>query len=203
MAVELPRGGTVVLIGDSITDAGRVRTDPASLGCGYAYLVAALFAARNPGHRARFVNRGINGNRVTDLAARWADDCLAHQPDVVSVMVGINDCARAFAGGEAMPAETFAAHYRSILDQAATRGARLVLLEPFVLPVNQLRASYRPDLDLKIQVVRTLAAEFGAALIGTDALFAEAAAASSADEWTTDGVHPTPAGHAGCWPKPG
>lgn len=94
MTVHIEPSTTVLFIGDSITDAGRNRDDPASLGSGYAAMAAGWFAASNPSHRVRFINRGVSGARTVELVSRWDTDCLAHKPDVVSVMIGINDVWR-------------------------------------------------------------------------------------------------------------
>jgi len=196
MTVAVRPGSTVLLIGDSITDAGRDRDDPGSLGFGYAAMVASLFAANHPGHRVRFVNRGIGGNRVVDLYDRWDKDCLALKPDVVSIMVGVNDTCRRYDRNDPTSPDSFAERYRDLLIRSTGQGAALVLLEPFLLPAREELWGYREDLDPKVGVVRRLAYEFGATLVATDGLMAQAAAASNSQEWSTDGVHPTPAGHA-------
>ncbi|WP_328346584.1 SGNH/GDSL hydrolase family protein [Micromonospora sp. NBC_00421] len=196
MTVEIPRGGRVLFIGDSITDAGRDRADEADLGVGWAMMAAAWFTARHPGHRATFRNRGVGGDRVRDLRARWADDCLALAPQVVSVLIGINDTWRRYSSGEVTMVEEFTTDYRHLL--ATTRDAlpdvRLVLMEPFLIPVDDLQRRWRDDLDPKVDVVRKLAAEFDATLVAVDALFGSA----DADDrvWTDDGVHLTASGHA-------
>ncbi|SCE82026.1 Lysophospholipase L1 [Micromonospora matsumotoense] len=196
MTVELPRAGRVLFIGDSITDAGRDRADEADLGVGWAMMAAAWFTARHPGHRVTFRNRGVGGDRVRDLRARWADDCLALAPQVVSVLIGINDTWRRYSSGEVTTVEEFATDYRHLL--ATTREAlpdvRLVLMEPFLIPVDDLQRRWREDLDPKVDVVRKLAAEFDATLVAVDTVFHH----PDVDDrvWTDDGVHLTPAGHA-------
>lgn len=196
MTVELPRAGRVLFIGDSITDAGRDRADEADLGVGWAMMAAAWFTARHPGHRVSFRNRGVSGDRVRDLRARWADDCLALAPQVVSVLIGINDTWRRYSSGEVTTVEEFATDYRHLL--ATTREAlpdvRLVLMEPFLIPVDDLQRRWREDLDPKVDVVRKLAAEFDATLVAVDTMFHH----PDVDDrvWTDDGVHLTPAGHA-------
>jgi acyl-CoA thioesterase-1 len=190
-------GQRVLFIGDSITDAGRDRANPDDLGHGYALIAAALFGARHPEVAARFVNRGIGGDRVRDLRARWAEDCLALAPDVVSVMIGINDTWQRFGGGETTSAEEYEHDYRDILTSARQRSdARFVLIEPFLLPVTDDQHAWRADLDPRIAVTRRLAAEFDAALVPADGLFARAAADAGPYTWCTDGVHLTPAGDA-------
>ncbi|MGW5358711.1 SGNH/GDSL hydrolase family protein [Actinopolymorpha pittospori] len=202
MSVLKPQS-KVLFIGDSITDAGRDRTDPDDLGRGYPRLVAATYAEAHPGDGVRFLNRGISGNRVRDLRARWEPDCLDLAPDVVSVMIGINDTWRRYDRADATSAEDFAADYERILALTTDRlTARLVLVEPFLLPVRPGQDSWREDLDPKIAVVRRLAREYAATLVPLDTIVTAAAANRDAAELAGDGVHPTMEGHAliaGTW----
>jgi acyl-CoA thioesterase I len=195
MTVSIGPASTVLFTGDSITDAGRNRDDPASLGSGYAAMAAGWFTTSNPGHRVRFLNRGIGGDRTIDLCARWDTDCLALKPDVVSIMIGINDVWRRYDKNDPTPVELFADRYRQILTAAAGQGAALILLEPFLVPVREQLWHWREDLEPKLSMVRRLAHEFGASLVATDGLMAQAAV-NTPEDWAYDGVHPTPAGHA-------
>jgi lysophospholipase L1-like esterase len=190
-------GQTVLFQGDSITDAGRSRDNNALLGGGYANAVAAWFGMLHPELQVRFLNRGISGNRVRDLQARWQADCLDLKPDWVSIMIGINDTWRHYDRNDPTAAADYAAGYREILQRTrAEAGARLILLEPFVLPYPEDRKGWREDLDPKIAAVRDLAREFGALYIPLDGLFAAAAARREPAFWAADGVHPSQAGHA-------
>lgn len=187
----------VLFQGDSITDAGRSRQDDSDLGRGYAYLAASWFSARYPEKRVRFLNRGISGNRAVDLQARWQADCLALKPAWVSIMIGINDTWRRYDSNNPTSLETYENAYRDILERTRTRlSARLILCEPFVLPVPQDRVHWREDLDPRIDAVRRLAREFEAVLVPLDGIFAAAACRREPAYWAADGVHPSPAGHA-------
>lgn len=193
----IERGAKVLFQGDSITDAGRDRADSSSLGSGYAMIAAAWFAALHPGRNTTFLNRGVSGDRAKDLAARWKADCLQLRPSWVSIMVGINDCWRRFDSGETTSVEDFEADYRRILSAGRERlNARLILLEPFVVPAAPGQEAWREDLDPKIDAVRRLAKEFSAVLVHLDGIFAEACRIQPPAFWAGDGVHPSPAGHA-------
>ena len=197
MSTLIEKNAVVLFQGDSITDAGRNREDGGSMGLGYAYLASAWFGAMHPELNVRFLNRGISGNTVKDLQARWQADCLDLEPTWVSILVGINEAARRYVHSDPMPHEVYEATYRDILTQAReTCNARLILLEPFVLPTDQSRVIWREDLDPKIQIVRKLAREFEAPFVPLDGLFAQVAAQQELAYWAADGVHPSPAGHA-------
>jgi acyl-CoA thioesterase-1 len=196
MAAWLEQGDIVLFQGDSITDAGRIRDNGNDLGRGYALMTAAQFSARYPEKKVTFLNRGISGNRVPDLQERWQQDCLDLKPNMVSIYIGINDTWRRFDRNDGTSTEKFKEGYRQLLDQTASTGAKLLLIEPFVLPVPEDRKLWREDLDPKITVVRDLAREFGARLLCLDGLFAQASTQADSAFWAPDGVHPSPAGHA-------
>ena len=185
---------TLLFIGDSITDAGR-RTDPLRpLGEGYVSVLAQRLAAR--GDDVRLLNTGISGNRAVDLQRRWNEDCLALAPSVLTIYVGINDVWRRYDSDDPTSAEDFERTYRDLLEQARGRlDARLILISPFVLPVEPGQEHWREDLDPKIAVVKRLADEFSAELVDADAAMTTAAASLGAAALAADGVHPTPEGH--------
>ncbi|GHO84727.1 SGNH/GDSL hydrolase family protein [Dictyobacter formicarum] len=193
----LKQGDTVLFQGDSVTDAGRDYNNPYHLGSGYALMAAAWFQALYPARAVHFLNRGISGHRTIDLTLRWQKDCLDLHPTWVSILIGINDTWRAFDQNDRTPVEAYEANYRQLLDSVKAKlDARLILCEPFALPVPPDRKDWRADLDPKIAVVHKLAQEYGALLIPFDTIFAEAATQWDAAFWAADGVHPSEAGHA-------
>jgi acyl-CoA thioesterase-1 len=193
----LQNGDIVLFQGDSITDAGRDRSNPQDLGCGYAMIAASWFQALYPEKEIRFLNRGIAGDRTKDLVKRWQKDCLNLRPTWLSLLIGINDTWRRYDNNEATLTQAFEDMYRTLLDRAtATGNTRLILCEPFVLPTPPDRVRWREDLDPKIAVVRRLAQEYNALLIPFDEIFAQAATRREPAFWAFDGVHPTTAGHA-------
>lgn len=197
MPVSIQDNSVVLFQGDSVTDCGRIRDNENSLGAGYANMTAAWFSALYPEKKVRFINKGISGNRVKDLQARWQEECIQLKPDWVSILIGINDCWRRYDRNDPTSAEKYEEGYRDILTQVKENlNARLILLEPFVLPVPEDRRNWREDLDPKIQVARKLAMEFGAIYIPLDGIFAQASMQREPAFWAADGVHPTQAGHA-------
>lgn len=186
----------VLFQGDSITDGNRGRSaDPNHiLGHGYAFIVAAKYGAAFPQLNLVFLNRGVSGNKVSDLAGRWAKDTLELKPDVLSILVGVNDA------GHGVPVEEFERGYDELLAQtrAANPQVRLVLGEPFTLPVGKKKEgweAWREDLRQRQEVVARLAKKHGAALVRYQQVFDDACRRAPADYWIWDGVHPTYPGH--------
>jgi lysophospholipase L1-like esterase len=197
VTITLRPGSTVMFAGDSITDCQRLVSEQ-GLGFGYPLRIAGEWGHRHPDRPATWLNSGIAGNKVMDLEPRWQADVLDRRPDLVSVLVGINDVGwhTYAADGYVIPVEDYAAGYDRLLAPLAEAGADLILIEPFLLPIDEDQKKQRADLDPKIQVVRELAAKYRAHLLAADGLFAGLASATGPEYWAADGVHPTPAGHA-------
>lgn len=197
MSLTLRKGMTILFQGDSITDSGRRNGVGEGLGTGYAYMVATRLTARYPELGLKLLNRGVSGDRTRDLVARWDRDCLSLKPDLVSILIGVNNTWRRYDRNDPTPVELFYDEYRSILSKTREMvGENLVVCEPFLLPCPEDRKQWREDLDPKIRAVRDLAAEFGATYVPFDGVFAAASTRVDPEYWAPDGVHPTPAGHA-------
>lgn len=192
------KNSLVLFQGDSITDCGRDYNDGGHLGFGYPMMTAAMFNASHPELNVKFLNRGISGNRVVDLKARWEKDCLELNPDVVSILIGINDTWRKFDSNDPTTAEAYYDGYRTLLQSIKDRlDAQIIICEPFVLAVTEAQKNqWREDLDPKINAARALAREFKAVYIPFDGVFAAASTVQPPEYWAADGVHPTAAGHA-------
>ncbi|MGW8975153.1 SGNH/GDSL hydrolase family protein [Streptomyces platensis] len=209
MTIIVRPGSTVMFTGDSITDCQRLESED-GLGFGYPLRIAGEWGLRHPDRPVTWLNSAIAGHKVRDLEPRWQADVLDARPDVVSILVGVNDMGwhTLDPEGHVIPVEEFEAGYDRLLAPLAEAGTQLILIEPFLLPVHGVveagaaligdkeRKEWRTDLDPKIQAVRRLAGKYGAQLLAADGMFAELAATTGPENWAADGVHPTPAGHA-------
>jgi len=195
--VVFERGQKIVFIGDSITDAGR-RTDPLGNGVGYFNLVRSFLIGRYPELGLDIVNRGIGGNTVRHLKERWQDDVIAENPDWLSVKIGINDVWRTFGANahEAVPIDEFEATYRELLTEAVEKtGTRLIIAEPYVIEPDT-SDPFRAKMDQYGQVVRKIAADFGAINVRTQEAFDVALQSTTPADWAEDKIHPNTPGHA-------
>jgi len=196
-------GARILFQGDSITDGGRWRnsSDPNHVfGQGYPFLIAARLGALVPERRLVFLNRGVSGDRVTDLLRRWPEDTLALQPDVVSILVGVNDVLLALQQHTRVSPREFAADYDRLLAETvqARPGVKLVLGEPFIEPgarTNAAWAAALADTRALQAVVARLGAKYHAPVVPYQQVFDEACRRAPVDTWIWDGVHPTAAGH--------
>ena len=193
---------TILFQGDSITDGGRsFDTDWNHVyGQSYTYLVTARTNFDYPSKDYQFFNRGISGNTVNDLAARWQKDTLDIKPDVLSILIGVNDVHRIVMQGDKSSIEDFGRAYDQLLKStlAALPDVKLVLLGPFILPlgmVNKNVGAWTDEIRKRQVVVKTLALKFNAIYVPLQDVFNKALQKAPADHWIWDGVHPMPAGH--------
>jgi lysophospholipase L1-like esterase len=194
-AAALPAGTRTLFQGDSITDMNRGRNaDPNHiLGHSYAFLIGARLDAMAPERALVFINRGVTGSRVSDLAKRWQADAIDVRPDVLSILVGVNDL------NHGVSAEGYADDYDALLTRtrAALPNVRLILLEPFGLPTGAKQegwADYSNDLAARRVTVAKLAEKHGALFVRLQEAFDAATTRAPAKHWIWDGVHPTHAG---------
>ncbi|WP_425290994.1 GDSL-type esterase/lipase family protein [Spirosoma linguale] len=189
--------------GDSITDGNRGRnTDPNHImGHGYAYAIASRIGADFPERDFVFYNRGISGNKITDLQKRWQPDTLALKPDVLSILIGINDTGATInKPAEATTPEQFETIYRSLLDDCrrANPETLFVLGIPFVYPVGSRQDNWerwQSDTRNRQAVIRKLATEFNAVVVDYPAVLDQAIAQKNTEYWVWDGIHPTVFAH--------
>jgi len=195
---------TVVLFqGDSITDAGRNRdsADPnaaGALGNGYPLLVASAVLAARPASGFQFYNRGISGNKVPDLQQRWTTDTVDLHPDVLSILIGVNDFWHKLDHGYNGTVQDYEQQYTALLDETrkALPRVHLIVLEPFALRTGAVDARWFPEFDQRRAAAARVAAHARATFVPLQSIFNQRARTAPPAYWAADGVHPTPAGHA-------
>jgi lysophospholipase L1-like esterase len=192
----------LVMIGDSITDAGRTRPVGEglfeALGKGYVAQVDALLGATYPALGVRVVNMGASGNTVRDLKARWQSDVLDLKPDWLSIMIGINDVWRQFdSPGRAeqhVPLAEYESTLRDLIAATRPRVRGLVMMTPFYIEPNRADAM-RAAMDRYGAAVMTIASAHDARFVDTQAAFDAALKHYYPATLAWDRVHPTQTGY--------
>ena len=182
----------ILFQGDSITDAGRDYRNYHNLGAGYPYYAAEHIREEYPDEDFEFINFGIGGNRTSQLFDRIYTDCIAFQPDIVSVLIGINDIWHRYGRGKIATTDAqFALNYRCILERLKKEtNAKIVILAPFLLDAPG-KEHMREDLKTFLPIVRELAEEFADVYIPLDERFEEALKTQPEPlYYSADGVHP-------------
>lgn len=192
--IMIKKNSTIVLQGDSVTDTGRL-SDPQGFGHGYARMVATTLQSLYPDYNLTIYNRGISGNRTCDLLGRWDTDCLDLKPDIVTILIGINDVWRRFDSNSLTTVEKFEQNYESLMKSVKDSGAKLIIIEPFAIPTGAVTDEWREDIDPKIHAVRKLALKYADNYIPADGIFAALSLVNPPEFWAADGVHPTADGH--------
>lgn len=202
-AKNLVRKGDVILFqGDSITDAGRSRekagvpNEQPGLGNGYSWLAAAELLVQRPQDNLKVFNRGISGNKVYQLAERWQADCLDLKPNVLSILIGVNDIWHTLNGNYQGTVEIYERDYRALLERTlkALPKVKLVVCEPFVLRCGAVNDKWFPEFDGYRAAALRVATSFHATFIPFQTMFDEAVKYAPAEHWAKDGVHPTASG---------
>lgn len=182
----------ILFQGDSITDAGRDKRNYHDMGKGYPKYASELIAERHPNGDIEFINFGISGNRTCQLFDRLYKDGIEFCPDIISILIGINDIWHRYGGEKiATTDEQIALNYRCILERIKKEtNAKIVMLAPYVLDCED-KDEMREDLKTVLPIIRALAEEFADVYVPLDEHFAEAI--KTAPEklyYSKDGVHP-------------
>lgn len=203
--ISLSKGSTILFQGDSITDARRDRrtqaqaNNPRAMGDGYPMLIGCELLRDHPTAGLRIFNRGISGNKVPDLEARWQEDCVKLEPSVLSILIGVNDIWHKLNGRYDGTVADYQRQFAELL--AETRQAlpktTVVVCEPFVLRCGAVKENWFPEFDKRRAAAKEVATSAKTLWVPFQTMFDEAVAAGSQPQfWAADGVHPSMAGHS-------
>lgn len=200
-AKKIPENLTILMQGDSITDAGRDKAryyanDAGGMGRGYVYQIVSSLLGLHPEARLRFYNRGISGNKVFQLADRWEDDCLHLKPDVLSILIGVNDFWHSLKDYPGT-AKSYEADFRKLLDRTLKElpDLKLIIGEPFAVKGGKaIDDRWFPDFPKYQEAATKIAKDYKAQFIPYQKIFDKALNNVRVSYWCPDGVHPSMAG---------
>ena len=189
----------ILFQGDSITDCGRNREWEFDLGNGYSLLSCATLGLEAPG-KYEVLNRGISGNRIVDLYARIKNDIINLKPDVMSILIGVNDVWHEFDYNNGVDSEKFFKIYCMLIEEvkAALPDIKIMILEPFTLKGTgneKYFDGFKADVLQKAKMSKAVAEKYNLTFIPLQDKFDEAAKKAPNNFWLGDGVHPTCVGH--------
>ena len=199
---SLMKDNIILFQGDSITDSGRNKEDTSfnnsrALGSGYPMLAGAELLEKHASLNLKVFNKGISGNKVYQLAERWDPDCLDIKPDILSILIGVNDIWHKLNGQYNGTVETYRHDYIALLvrTRKTLPNVKLVICEPFaVRGVKAVDDKWYPEFYGYQKAAREIADQFGAIFIPYQRIYDEAQKQAPGAYWTGDGVHPTLAG---------
>lgn len=196
----IPDQGTVLFQGDSITDWGRNKKESgpnSGLGQGYVLLASAFLRNALASRNVNCYNRGISGNKVFQLADRWDEDCLQLKPNLLSILIGVNDFWHTLSSGYDGTVKVYERDFTALLNRTKDQlpNVELVIGEPFAVKEGTaITEDWYPVFNEYQSVAKKLARQFDAAFVPYQSIFDEAGEKASPTYWTEDGVHPTLAG---------
>ncbi|MEP4077464.1 SGNH/GDSL hydrolase family protein [Haloferula sp.] len=200
---KLKKGTVILFQGDSITDAGRDRkakgfNNSKAFGRGYPFLIASSLLQNHPERGLKTYNRGVSGNKVPDLDARWQSDCIDLKPDVLSILIGVNDIWHKLNGKYDGTVEVYEEGFTALLERTKKElpRTRVVICEPFVLRCGAVKGHWFPEMTERTAAAKRVAEAAGATWVPFQEAFTAAVKRGVAPAyWAGDGVHPTMAGH--------
>ncbi|GHT10738.1 lipase [Bacteroidia bacterium] len=196
----LSKGETILFQGDSITDWGRSRRDEPTpstqgqLGGGYVLFTGANILANNPEKELKIYNRGISGNKVFELADRWTKDCIELKPDILSIMIGVNDFWHTKTHNYTGTVEKYATDLDKLIKDTKKQlpNIKIVILEPFIVHGGSaLDDTWENDFAPYRKAAKKVALDNDLIFVPLQSVFNEALKKAPASYWSTDGVHPS------------
>lgn len=200
--IALKKDSVILFQGDSITDSGRNREEKEpnnsrALGNGYPYLATSELLFKHPDKNLNIYNKGISGNKVHQLGGRWEEDCISLQPDVLSILIGVNDFWHTLSSSYDGTINTYRNDFIKLLDQTKEKlpNVKLIIGEPFAVPgIKAVTDKWYPAFNEYQQAAREVANRFDAVFIPYQSIFDKAQKKAPGVYWTNDGVHTTLAG---------
>ncbi|OHB61787.1 MAG: hypothetical protein A2167_07755 [Planctomycetes bacterium RBG_13_46_10] len=198
--MKLKSNQTILFIGDSITDADRDQPAYKPFGFGYVHFVANTLLAKYPELNISIINAGISGNNIRDLKGRWEKDCISFKPDILSILIGVNDVWRQYSTPDKLPRAVYENEYEltyhQLLSLAKERcDCQLILMEPFIFCDDEENEMLK-SLRRYVNIVERLAKEFGAVLVPLQSEIDNQIKLVPPEKWSVDMVHPYLWAHA-------
>jgi lysophospholipase L1-like esterase len=199
---NLMKDYVILFQGDSITDSGRNKEDNSfnnarALGSGYPVLAGAALLEKHAGLNLKVYNKGISGNKVFQLAERWDKDCLEIKPDILSILIGVNDIWHKLNGQYNGTVDIYRKDYIALLERTkkVLPNLKLIICEPFAVKgVKAVDDKWYPEFFDYQKAAKDIATQFDATFIPYQKIYDEAQKQAPGMYWTGDGVHPTLAG---------
>ena len=197
--IGLKDNAIILFQGDSITDAGRDRKNSEpnntnAIGQGYALFTAGHLLEKYAEKQLNIYNRGVSGNKVFQLRERWDEDCIALKPDIISILVGVNDYWHTLDGGYKGTLEKFVTDYRELLSYTTQKlpNVQLIICEPYTLRGGGAikPEQWYPMFDEYRKATLQLAEEFKAIYVPIQTIYDKAIKRAPDRYWAPDGIHP-------------
>ena len=185
----------IVCFGDSITETARTRNIYYPGGSGYFNIIKSKVETFYIDYNVEMINKGIGGNKTGDLVNRLERDVLAEKPDVVTMLIGINDLWHPYDAGDVIDFDQIEKNYRYLVETIRSNNIRLVVMTPFLFPTNNHFVGLMDSFYKLLSIIRSLIKEYNLEHIDLYPILQKYAEIGGNASITKDGVHPTQLGH--------
>lgn len=200
--ILLNQDDVILFQGDSITNAGRSKKKLIfdnfyALGYGYVYIITIDLLYKFPDKNLQVYNRGMSCKKVFQLAERWDNNCINLKPNVLSILIGVNDFWCTLNNVYKGSIEIYRNDFKKLLDitKQALPDVKLIIGEPFVVKdVKLVDEKWFPKFDEYRESAREIADQYNAVFIPYQSIFDKALGSAPAAYWTIDGIYPSVAG---------
>lgn len=189
--------------GDSITDSNRNDSAYQPYGNGYVHFAAYYLMAKYPELGIQVINTGVSGNTSTQLMRRWKADCIEHNADVITMLIGVNDLWRRYKtydkekASTAVYPEQYETNYRTMIEAVQfSRKSDIIMVEPFMFCDDKGNDMFK-ELKYYQNICAKLASEYKVKLVCLQSEIDSLLNDVSCEKWSNDMVHPLPWVH--CW----
>ncbi len=191
----------ILFQGDSITDCGRDREKDVKTGIGYPTMVKGQLGYEEAAQQHTFINRGISGDRIVDVYARIKKDIINLKPDLMSLLIGINDVWHdAHDNPNGVSAEKFFKIYCMLIEEIKEElpDIKIMILEPFVLhgtATDDHWEFFDVETRKRAAMAKKVAEKYNLTWVPLQEGFDKLLEQAPAGYWLRDGVHPDAPGH--------
>lgn len=185
----------ILFQGDSVTDVSRSREDLTDLGGGYVKYISEILSSKNI--CCKILNRGVSGDTTSLLLKRWNEDTIKLQPDILNILIGVNDTWRRYDSNLPISTEEFKSNYKKLLDITLEKtNAKIILCLPFILEFDDFMKKMKyEDLIYKQQTIKEICKEYSLPLIDFQKIFDISLEKTGLRELSIEGIHPLEKGH--------
>lgn len=197
--MKLKGSSKILFIGDSITDISFNRRFHYKLGGRNIYALQVSKELDKSFPNLKFFYRGIASNRTYHVYDRLTKDCISLKPDVVIMLIGVNDAWEHYVPEQYPPLlRPMEPHMKEIYRRlhAELPESKIMVLLPFMIDTMEEKLPFHKVLDDYREVLRNMAHENGAEIIDLQEMFNEVQKKVSPKKLAIDGIHPTNLGHS-------
>ena len=196
--IAIKKDSKILFLGDSITDVRFNSRMRFSIKGKNIYALQLKKKMKMHSKHIRVEIKGIASNRTYHLYDRLTKDCINLKPDVIVMLIGVNDAWENYLPEQYPPLlRPMEPHIREIYRRIKTElpDTQILYLMPFMIDSVEEKLPFHKTLDEFRTVLKDIALENGATVIDMQDVFNEAQKTVEPKKLAIDGIHPTSLGH--------